>query len=214
MAIDLSLLRNSSVTKTQRNRKVKKNTSDFKAAARANKFKLKHQKRITSLEQIASVPENGEIYNILSNSQFNAFTFIPFVMKYKSIKEISIITYNISEEVIRNLCDLLEREEIERLNIFVSDHVLRRRANVAKLLIRKYKELKKLNIGFTYSHAKITIMDNYVITGSGNMNQNARTEQYILANSKEMAGFFKENYFDLFPLDLQKAEKELKNGKS
>jgi len=178
-----------------------RNSENNTAYAKSQKFILKHQQMINNIKEILELPKKGEIVNIMSNNQFNAFTFIPFILSQKKIKTLSVVSYSITETVIDSLVDLVRTKQVERLNLFLSQHLIAIRPKISKKIMRIYEKGDlNINLGFARSHAKITIMDNYVISGSGNMNKNAKLEQYFLSNSKEMAAFFLENFFDKFEI--------------
>jgi hypothetical protein len=171
------------------------------AQAKAQQFYLKHQQIIKNIKEIVTLPEkDGELVNILSNNQFNAFTFIPFILSQKSIKRLSVTTYSINQKTIDAILELYLTKKVEKLDFFISLHFLQTRPKIAKTMIEAHDKYKEINVGFSFSHAKITIMDDYVITGSGNLTKNTRTEQYILAKSKEMAKFFHDSFFKEFEL--------------
>jgi len=197
--MDLSLF---DIKEEKQQDKVVKSIKQNKAWGKHQKFYLKHQEIIKNIGEITEFPENdGEMVNILSNNQFNAFTFIPFILSKRKIKSLSIATYSINQKIIDAVLELYINKQVKELNFFVSLHFLRTRGYIAKSMIEAHEKYKDINVGFAFSHAKITIMDNFVVVGSGNMTKNTRVEQYILANSKEMADFFRDNFFENFELN-------------
>ena len=183
-----------------------KRKSDIKT--KTEKFKLKHQKIIKNIGEIFDIPKKDEVINILTNNQFNAYSFIPYILSKQKIKKLYVITYFITPTVIENLSNYAISGEVEELYLYVSDHILRRRERTAKMLIELFDKYDNIKIGFAFSHAKITIMDNFVITGSGNMNKNSRIEQYMFFNNQDIADFFKSAFFQEFKI-TEKTRKDL-----
>ena len=203
--MDLEFLGIDKQTQAKDEKKIIHQQEKNKGYAKSVKFYLKEQKQVKNIKElIGHLPKENEIINILSNSQFNAFTFIPFVLSQAKIEEVSVITYSITTKVIDSLVNLVLEKEIEKLNLFLSDHLLSMRKEISHKLFKIHDRqdglYKNINIGFTFSHAKITVMDDYIISGSGNMNMNSRLEQYFFIKSKEIRDFFMNNFFNNFSI--------------
>lgn len=207
MGLDLDVLGIKSPIEQQNawnSEKVVKDSGVVKASSKKEKFILKHQQQLKSLKElIVDLPKKGELFNLLANSQFNSYTFIPYILSRTEIKSLSVVTYSITNKVIDSLMELIKTNKIENLNLFISDHILNRRSDTAKKLIDNYKKYDNVHVGFTHSHAKIIIMDEYSVTGSGNMNSNGRIEQYVLMNSEIASKFYLDNFFKEFSEEFE-----------
>jgi hypothetical protein len=69
-----------------------------------SQYILTHFERVTNVERdLKRLPEKEEFFGLFSEGQFNAFTFIPFVIKEKTIKQFYLATYSINRKVITAL---------------------------------------------------------------------------------------------------------------
>ena len=137
----------------------------------------------------------GEQYRIITNNTYNAISFIDFLLKHEQIKQIYIAVYRLNQKSVTRIIELIERDGVE-MNLLLSSFF---REN------KKYEEWTRqietyarttgrINLGFAVNHAKVfcayTESKKYfVFEGSGNLSDNARIEQYLVENSKEMYNF-------------------------
>jgi len=162
-----------------------------------SKYLLAHYQKISAVEkELKQLPAKEEFYFLQTDKQFNAFTFIPFIIKYESIKHLYAATYSISRRVIDTLVELYDAGLIERITLCISDSLIKRNPTTIDMLSAMVQGRGNFKVQFTWSHAKVALMETqeafYVVEGSGNWSENASYEQYVLANSKGLFDFRKE----------------------
>lgn len=161
-----------------------------------SKYLVSHYQKIKSLhKEIQKLPKTEEYFFLQSDTSFNAFTFIPLVAEKEKILELHASTYSISRKVIDALFILNKKGLIEKINLMISDSMIKRNPKTIDYL--KAITLKNENFNVTYSwvHAKVCILNtgknHFVIEGSGNWAENACYEQYLFCNSKGLYDFRK-----------------------
>lgn len=160
------------------------------------KYLLAHYQKVQNLEKdIQRVPSSEEFFFLQTEKQFNAFTFIPFILKYENIKELYASTYSISVRVVESLMELYDSGLIEKVELLVSDSLIKRNPVTIDKIESLASARGNIKINYSWNHSKITLAKtmsgNYVIEGSGNWSENAAIEQYIFANSKDLLDFRK-----------------------
>lgn len=166
-----------------------------KSESLSEKFINTHVFKVESLKQL--VKNNispGEIFFLWTLNSFNAFTFIPFVIKNSGIiNELIICTYSINRRIIDSLMRFVESKRILSVTIFISDSIKYRLPAVFDHLQAITLEKENIVVKYAWNHSKIALarsMENYfVFEGSGNFSENAQYEQYILLNSKNVYEF-------------------------
>lgn len=161
-----------------------------------SKYLLAHYQRIDAIEkEIKRLPTQEEFFFLQSNKQFNAFTFIPLISKFKTIKKLYATTYSINRNVIEALVELHKSGIIDSMELVVNDSILSRNPVVCDLLRSVNQEYANIQVRFAWTHAKVCLAetkeDNFIIEGSGNWSENAMYEQYTFANSKSLFDFRK-----------------------
>ena len=159
-----------------------------------SKYLVAHYQKIENVEKdMKRLPEREEFFFLQSDKQYNAFTFIPFVLKQMSIKHLYVATFSINKRVITALSELHRQGVIEKITILVSDTLLARNPSVADLLATLGVQHPNISVSFAWVHAKVCLLETehgkYVIEGSGNWSENAAYEQYTFANSKGLFDF-------------------------
>lgn len=167
-----------------------------------SKYLVAHYQKISNLERdLKRLPEQEEFMFLQSDKQFNAFTFIPWVLNLKKVAHLYCVTYSINTRVITSLVELHKEGRIDRITILVSDTMLKRNQKVADLLASQAKLYPNITVLFSWTHAKITLLetkeDHFVIEGSGNWSENAAYEQYLFANCKGLFDFRKKLFTDV-----------------
>ncbi len=162
-----------------------------------SKYLLAHYQKLSSVERgLKQLPAKEEFYFLQTDKQFNAFTFIPFVVKRYRVKHLYAATYSISRRVIEALMELYDNGFIERITLCISDSLIRRNPVTVDLLSAMVSNRGNFKVQFTWSHAKVALLEtdlyHYVIEGSGNWSENASYEQYLFANSRGLFEFRKE----------------------
>ncbi len=189
-----------------------------KTFIKINKYKELHYNKIENVKKDLNLPEKGEIIKIRVQRAYNAFTFILAIKeKYDIIDELDILTFNINEKTLLTIFDWIEKNELKKFSLCVSESVKSRMPKRVELIKNLYTKNKNKNIliAFVWNHAKIALIkaggNYYVIEGSGNYSDNEEVEQYIFENNKDSYDFDKNN---LIPHLLNKAklQKRSKRG--
>ena len=145
------------------------------------------------------MPEKNEISFIITLMSFNAFTFIPHILKTEKIISLNFSTFNLSKGVILALGDFITSGAISEAFILIHQMMKYEHHDIIEIL-----ELYKNHLPVTYketrNHSKINCIQTennfYIISGSGNFSNNANIEQYIIINDQkihnEIVEFFSE----------------------
>ena len=171
-----------------------------------DRFILSHEKRIEGLRDLCgAIPQPGDIFFLWTLNSFNAFTFIPYLIRqHKFIDELFVTTYAINQRIVDSFLKLLEKKLIGSTTILISDTIHTRNPKVADYLKHATHGLSpdrpSLVVIFAWNHSKITLArcgnSHYVIEGSGNWSENARHEQYIFLNSEKVFNFRKSCFYE------------------
>lgn len=158
------------------------------------KYLASHYEKIEVLERdLTRLPTPEEFFFLQSDSQFNAFTFIPFISSRYQIEHLYATTYSISRRVIAALIELHDKGIVTRITLCISDSMIKRNPVTIDNLVAMAQSRPNIEVLFGWVHAKVALVatatDHYVIEGSGNWSDNAKYEQYILANSKGLFDF-------------------------
>jgi len=169
-----------------------------KNAIQSLRFTGLHDMKVGNLtELIKRYPGNQEAFFIWTVNSFNAFTFIPYLIKNSgTIKELIISTYSINIKIIDALSGFLQKGLVESVYILISDSAKFRIPTVIDHLEQfSSNNQDKVSVRYAWNHSKVTLIstgDHYfVIEGSGNFSENSRHEQYIFLNSEEIFNFRK-----------------------
>jgi hypothetical protein len=162
-----------------------------------HKTKLEEHQTITlhNLQDLAgTLPGPGEIYFIWTLKSFNAFTFIKYVITEKGkLDELVLSTYNITKAIFETLMRLVDNGMIDRLHLTLSDVSKSRFPQIYDLVNMEAGKRDQVTVHYGWNHSKVTLMrageEHYLVEGSGNFSENARHEQYIFINSKEIYDF-------------------------
>ncbi len=171
-------------------------TPEEKSGAIAVQFLKLHGERIESIKHLSNrFPRDGEAVCLWTVNSFNAFTFIPYIIKECGIiEELIISTYSINIRIIDALVKLIDSGKIKQVEIFISDSIRSMNAKVHDHLMA-FTENKPVRIIFAWNHSKIALIktaDHYFdVEGSGNWGENAKHEQYVFFNSRTIYEFRK-----------------------
>ncbi len=160
------------------------------------RFLQLHEARIESIKDLAGrIPLDGEIFFLWTVNSFNAFTFIPFIIKEcGTIQELLLSTYSINIRIIDALVRLIDKGLIKSVDIFISDSIRSRLPKVYDHLMA-FVETKPVRVIYSWNHSKIALIragDNYFdVEGSGNWGENAQHEQYVFLNNRNVFEFRK-----------------------
>lgn len=158
-----------------------------------------HLDRISNLNDLVRIPQDGEIFFLHTEKAFNAFTFIPWIAKKLFIEELYASTYSISRRVVEALQELQQTGRIGEITLLISDSMIKRNPVTIDVLEGVAKHNANFNIKYYWNHSKVCLIKagEFFLTleGSGNWSENAQLEQYILANS-EMVYNFRKTMFE------------------
>ncbi len=160
------------------------------------RFLQEHFYKVETIKQlVGTLPLEGEIFCIWTLNSFNAFTFIPFMIKQQGkLEELIISTYSISSRILHSIINYLDKGRILKIHITISDSIKFRMPKV-------YEQLEVLcrrpefSASYTWNHSKVTLMKtsegHFIVEGSGNFSENAQYEQYMFVQSERIYNFRK-----------------------
>lgn len=162
-----------------------------------SKYLASHYQKISNPENdLMRLPTVDEFFFLQTDNAFNAFTFIPLVVKNEPIKQLFASTYSISKKVIAALIEMHDKGQIEQLTLLISDSMIKRNPLAIDNLMAQTTTRPNLQVFYAWVHAKVCLLETasnyYTIEGSGNWSENALYEQYTFANSKGLFDFRKE----------------------
>ena len=166
-----------------------------KAALLSDKFMQHHELQIKNIKELSgNFPKAGEIFFLWSLNSFNAFTFIPYIIKSVGpIDELVVSTYNISKRIVDAFLKYLCKDQLNKVSILISDSIKHRTPAVCDYLLSIEEKYENFSVFFSWNHSKVTLMrvgeNHFVVEGSGNFSENARHEQYIFLNNKKVYDF-------------------------
>lgn len=158
----------------------------------ADKFLSVHERKIESIKDLTGrLPVESEIFFLWTLNSFNAFTFIPYVIKECSlITELVISTYSINSRIVDSLMKYVDKGKIANVSILISDSLKSRMPAVVDHLLSLVDQRNNIDVSFGWNHSKITLMKtdhgHFCVEGSGNWSENSKNEQYIFLNSKQV----------------------------
>lgn len=163
------------------------------------KFLEVHNHKLESIKHlVGKLPEENEIFFIWTMKSFNAFTFIPYLVKYAgTIDELIISTYSINKRIVSALIRLIDLGAIKQVQINISESIKHRMPAVVDELNSVLAQRKNIiTVHYTWVHAKVALVrigtDKYIIEGSGNWAENAKHEQYIFLKNERVFDFRKQ----------------------
>ena len=169
----------------------KKDKVEFNCNAISSNIKDISYKKILSVDGINKFPIKNEQYRIITQKRFNTFDFILSILSREEIFELYLVTFMIGSKTIENLHELLLSKQIHKSIIIVNNAVRKFKPTTFEKLLH----LLNTKVIEKQIHAKIILAktkDNfYVIEGSGNLSINAKIEQYVFENNKQVYEFHK-----------------------
>lgn len=145
-------------------------------------------------ELMNRLPKPGEAFFIWTVNSFNAFNFIPYILKTSPIEELVISTYSINIRIIDSISHYLHQNLIKSVYVLISDSAKYRIPKVTDHL-DQFSTLNpsRVNVRYAWNHSKVTLIKTtsgfFIIEGSGNFSENSRHEQYIIVNSQKIYDF-------------------------
>lgn len=161
------------------------------------RFLNEHLVKVESIKQlIHHVPDPGELFCIWTLNSFNAFTFIPFMIKeHGKIEELIISTYSISSRILDAITKFIEKGKLCQIHITISDSIKFRTPRVQEQLEILSRIYPVFTVQYAWNHSKVTLIrtqeGKFVVEGSGNYSENAQFEQYMFLNSDSIYEFRK-----------------------
>ena len=161
----------------------------------AFKFVESHELKIDSIKKLCPhLPTENEVFFMWAATSFNAFTFIPYMIKECGcIENLIISTYGLNARIIDALCRYVDSGQIKQVSILISDSIKFRMPKVADLLKSVSDARNNFNICFAWNHSKVALIETtagfFIVEGSGNWSENAKNEQYIFLNSRNVFDF-------------------------
>jgi hypothetical protein len=161
----------------------------------AEKFINIHTQKIESLRNLTGgLPSEGEAFFLWTVKSFNAFTFIPFIIKQCGCIDVLVLTtYSINTRIIEALIKLMDKGKLKSIKLFVSDSMKFRMPRVTDILDDLADKRENFQVVYAWNHSKIALArcdeTFLVFEGSGNFSENAQYEQYLLLNSKKVFEF-------------------------
>ena len=163
------------------------------------KFMATHEYKLNSLKDlVGSPPAADQIYFLWTVKSFNAFTFIPYIIKeFGRIDELIVSTYAINQRILDSFSRYIRLGKVGQVSILISETLKTRMPAVADQLgIYAKQHQAFFSFGFNWNHSKVSLLrvgqQYFVAEGSGNWSENAKNEQYIFLQSKKVFNFRKQ----------------------
>jgi len=148
----------------------------------------------------------GIQYRIVTNNSFNAISVYEYLSKQEEITELHIAIYRMNERAVTYLKTIIDTNKIKAQIIISSFFRENKKYETwCKNLVAYSSKSELCKVGFSWNHAKVflakTESGKYIVfEGSGNLSDNARIEQYIIENNKQVYLFHKKWITDLINL--------------
>lgn len=156
-----------------------------------------HFLKAKALSDLCIKPKKNEQYRIITEKQFNAYALILHLLESEIIDEMYLAIYRINQPTVNSIINLILSKRIKKATFVISNFFNQtKKPEVWAIKLREFCEgNNRCNHIYTHNHAKVLIAKTksgyYVFEGSGNMSDNARIEQYIYENNKQVFDFHK-----------------------
>lgn len=164
-----------------------------------------HTAKVETLKELnGRLPQCGEIFFLWTINSFNAFTFIPYIIKEcGQIDYLLITTYSINRRIVDSLTRYIDKGKIKRVELFISDSIKFRMPRIFDHLSSLAAHRKDVfSVYYSWNHSKVALIEAgghyFDVEGSGNFSENAQHEQYVFTNSREVYDFRKHWIIDEF----------------
>ena len=163
--------------------------------AKREMIKGTQKEKLTEL--IKKLPPPGWSYHVISNGQYDFWTFIPALAALIGRQGLFLhmSTWTMSRN---NAVDMIERfdsGQFKEMTLFTGLYFKRRESAVYAKVVEAFIERKQRYLAFK-NHAKIILIgdekEKYIIEGSANFTANPRMEQYVLTRDDKLFDFHKE----------------------
>lgn len=163
------------------------------------RFLDKQYNRVSSIDELlGKLPGKNEQIRIITQKSFNAFAILLYIAEKVNIEELILGVFRIDKNSVIGIKELYESMNIKQITIILSSFFIQTKKpeRSAQMLIEFAKDKENIKIVFCWNHTKIMgVKTNddkyYIVEGSGNMTDNAKIEQYLFEQSKEMFYFHK-----------------------
>lgn len=141
-------------------------------------------------------------YRLVTNMSFNAISVIKYLLEFYKIDELYIVVYRMNDKSFNYLRSIIEADNIKTgfiiSSFFRENKKYEKWAKEIEILSDTTKNIKA---SFYHSHAKVFLAKtkcnkHIVFEGSGNLSDNARLEQYLIEDNKQVYEFHK-NWIDI-----------------
>lgn len=155
--------------------------------------------RVANLSSLCKIPNENQQYRIITEKMFNAYAFIKYILQEFEIDEIYIAIYRINQPTAESIIEMIEKGTITKCTFILSNFFLGTTKSEKWIhIIKDYAEQNKnCRAAFVHNHSKVCLVKtkcnkHFILEGSGNMSDNARIEQYVLEQNKQVYAFHKE----------------------
>lgn len=163
-----------------------------------------HFLKAKALSDLCVKPLPNEQYRIITEKQFNAYALILHLLETEEIDEMYLAIYRINEPTVASIIDFIEARKIKQATFIISSFFNQtKKPERWALHLRGYCDQSPYcKHVYTHNHSKVLAVktesgNHYVFEGSGNMSDNARIEQYVYENNREVFLFHKDWMTDL-----------------
>lgn len=147
---------------------------------------------------IGPLPEEGEIVKVVSLANLSAAGFIRYIADAATIRELTVSTYRIGPNTLRQLRRLRELGHLERAT-FVVGRLMSRDKRKASA-VQYWDNLTEMCKRYGWrcvsrdNHTKLALFDTdagkFVLEGSCNLNEAPNYEQFSLCRDAELYNFY------------------------
>ncbi len=159
------------------------------------------------------IPQPNESLTLITMSSFSSLGIIDYIITQKNNYPIEMVLflYSINSKIAGRLNEIAEQTEQTKIVISDLQNTAYRTKEKAVLENIKSNKIEKI---FAHSHAKIAALkftdgDYFTITGSGNLANNARVEQYNITNSEKLYDFIYKTYDEIKGIQVKQRNKAL-----
>jgi hypothetical protein len=155
-----------------------------------------HTIKAKALSDLCLTPKEGEQYRIITEKQFSAFAFLLNILQRTDIEELYLALFRINQPTVETITDYIKAGRIKKAYFLISDffHQTKKPEAWAKQLRRFCDTNGNARHAYLNIHAKVCLAktpagEHLIFEGSGNMTINARVEQYVYENNKQVFEF-------------------------
>ncbi len=166
-----------------------------------------HYFKARELNEVCPIPKQNEQYRIITEKQFNSFALVLSLLETRDIDELYLAIYRVNEPTVATLTEFIDQGRIKYAAFVLSSFFnATKKPEVWTRRLSEYCKENPQKTDHVYAHIHAKVMaarsgdDYFVFEGSGNMSDNARIEQYVYENNKQVFDFHKEWMLKLIKL--------------